>query len=198
MFKMSRKAVTLIEMLLVVSLFALTALAVFHFLINGLKIWDQGQQLGVIEDVAIFSEKISQELRNAFPFSQFGFSGTKDSLRFPTLVTTLSEGNEMLGFNEYVKQIGEVEYEFNQATNSIYRRQANYGLSLEGKFFPKRVVLTSIDSLQFNYLYHSEDGSWIEKEEGNAIPYAVKIQIGYTVKGKHNSWVKIVAVPMGG
>src|SRR3989338_2632588 len=66
---LSKKSFTLIEMLLVTSLMAMIGLAVYHSLVNGMKIWDASTRYTAEEDVALFFDKISQDIRSATNYS---------------------------------------------------------------------------------------------------------------------------------
>ena len=83
---LSRRAMTLMEILIVVSLIAMMSVAIFNALSNGMKIWKRSQQMVIEEDIAVFFDKIAHDIRNAFVFSQFRFEGDELRFAFPTMV----------------------------------------------------------------------------------------------------------------
>ncbi len=188
---------TLAEVLLVVSLMSLLTIVVFKSIINGLKIWEVSRQMVVEEDIALSLEKIGQELRNTFYFSQISFEGKAEDLRFAAVVKVPADPYLGRG-NEYVKQIGQVEYYFDPLKKSLYRRQANYGLALKNKYFPERVVAEAIASVRFSYFYADEEGALIETEKGDHFPAGVKVEVGFKDnRGRAKRLAKFVYLPLG-
>ena len=110
--KKFNNAFTLIEMILVVSLISLVGLASFRTIANGLSVWEQSLQIGVEEDLAIFLDKITRDLRNSYKYSLLKFDGTKRTISFPTIVHTREDRRKNYGRLRYVDRMGKVEYYF--------------------------------------------------------------------------------------
>lgn len=193
----NKKAMTFTEALLVISLMSILTIAVFKSIINGLKIWEVSRQMVIEEDISLSLERVGQELRNTFQFSQIAFEGKGDEIRFASLVRVPTD--PYLGRpNEYVQQIGRVEYYFNRDKKALFRRQANYGLALKEKYFPERVVAEALDSVRFFYYYADEEGALIEAEEGRGFPAGVKVEVGFKDnRGRSKRLIKFVYLPLG-
>ena len=105
-----RDAFTLMEMLLVVSLLSVIGLGIFQAVNSGVKIWDRNRQSIIDEDVAIFLDRFSRDLRNALPYSQLTFTGRPERIGFPTLVRARLDEALAGDRGDYMTQIGMHEY----------------------------------------------------------------------------------------
>ena len=191
-----RRAVTLPELLMVIALLSMTAVTIFHTMINGYKVWGRTQQFVVEQDIAILFDKISEEIRNSIYFSQIKFEGRSSHVRFPAVVRTLPDPR-VSSNGDYVIQLGQVEYLFDPLRKSLNRRYSNYSLALRGMFFPEQQVLTSIRSVKFSYYYPDENGRLIETEKADVLPSAFQIVVGYyDSHGREKFISKIVFLPL--
>src|ERR1700690_2646936 len=77
---------TLTEILLVSAMFAVISLAVFNAFANGFKLWARGQHVMVEGDMAIFLEKIGEDLRQTVIISGIPFKGSSAQLSFPAII----------------------------------------------------------------------------------------------------------------
>ena len=154
--RVNKVGFTLVEVLLVVSLIAVIGAALYHTLSNGLKIWDRSQRFVIEEDILIFLDKIGQDVRNIFTYSQIGFEGKESYFAFPTTVRILADSKSDFTKGEYINQIGRVKYYFDKRKNRIGRKQANYSQALEGIFKENKVLCNSVTSLEFRYYYPGE------------------------------------------
>ena len=180
---------------MVVSLLALTSIAVSNSLINGLKIWSRTQELVIEEDIAVLLDKMSQELRNAFNFSQISFEGKETRIKFATIVRTPADAGQ--SSDEYIPQVGQVEYYFDALVQKLYRRQSNYSLALKNKFFPERLMLSSVKSLKFYYFYQDEEGKLVETN-GDVLPSAVRADLEFFDNQGGQKFVsRFIYVPTG-
>ena len=174
---LKRNGFTFIEILLAVSLVGLISLALYQSLSNGIRIWKHAQRFVVEEDVAIFLEKISHDLRNTFYYSLVSFESKGNKIAFPTIVRTLEDKRRAYGRTNYIDQIGKVEYSFDKAHKTIFRRQANYGQAMKKKYGVKRVLAEPVHSLRFLY-YYSEAGDYEENPEAaDLMPLVVRVEI---------------------
>lgn len=174
-----RNGFTFIEMLLAVSLVGLISLALYQSLSNGLRIWKHAQRFVVEEDIGIFLEKISHDLRNTFQYSLISFDGKENKIAFPTIVRTLEDKKRAFGRTNYIDQIGKAEYSFDKAHKTIFRRQANYGQAMEEDYGVERLLVKPVHSLKFFY-YYIEDGKYEEKREvADLMPFAVRVEIEF-------------------
>ena len=86
-----KNALTLIETLLVVSFVSLVSIAIYKSLASGIKVWGKAHDLVVEEDIAVFFDKITSDLRNTFYYSDLDFYGENYRMSFPTIVHTLKD-----------------------------------------------------------------------------------------------------------
>lgn len=175
--KVRLKAFTLIEILLVASLFAMLGLAAFSCLSNGLKLWHRAGGLASEEDVAMFMDRFCSDAKNAFLFSQISFEGEEMKVAFPTLVWTASDRRSVRANDEYETQIGKVEYGFDMDRKAIVRRQANYAQSLREEWGDPQVVVANVEHVRFHYFYEGKkEGT--SSASGLELPSAIEIEIG--------------------
>jgi prepilin-type N-terminal cleavage/methylation domain-containing protein len=192
-----RNGFTFVEMLLAVSLVGLISLALYQSLSNGLRIWKHAQKFVVEEDIGIFLEKISHDLRNTFKYSLISFDGREKRIAFPTIVRTLQDKKRASGRTNYIDQIGKVEYSFDKAHKTISRRQANYGQAMEEEYGAERLLAKPVHSLRFLY-YYIEDGEYKEKRQATELmPVAVRVEIEFFEDtGKKRTVERVVPIPV--
>lgn len=182
----SSRGLTLIEILLVVSLVSLITLALYVSFANGLKVWERSRQLVLEEDMAIFLDKLSHDLRNTYTYSKVSAKGTSTRFVFPAIVHTMADPKMGLPEDAYIDQMGQVEYYFDTTDKSIYRRQANYSQGLKEKFQNSLRLASSIDKLDFQYHYLTDTGEKISDEVLEYMPFGVDVKIEFSDKlGKH-------------
>ena len=183
---------TLIEMLLVVSILSMMGLALFHTLSSGLNIWERSRKFVVEEDIAIFFDKIGQDLRNSFYYSKMPFVGKGTLIRFPTRIKILrAQGEEIL------EGMGEVEYYFDLNKKSLYRRQLSYGQALRGDSGKERLLLSSVEAVHFGYYFLEGEESVFKKEIDTRIPRGVAIEVQFLDGREKRSLRKLINLPQG-
>ncbi len=69
-------------MLLVSAMFAVISLAVFNAFSNGFKLWARGQHVMVEGDMAIFLDRIAEDLRQTVTISGIPFKGDSTQVIF--------------------------------------------------------------------------------------------------------------------
>lgn len=189
---------TLVEILLVTSLISGMSIAIYQSLNNGLKVWQKTKQMVVEEDVVIFLDKISYELRNTFLFSRFGHYGDEHQFAFPTIVRMLQSVDGDNSNQIYTDQIGQVEYFFDPLAKILYKRKANYALAVENLFFEDEVVLRNVENLKFTYIYFTEHEEVVSDVTYDQFPAGVNIQITVTQDSGAKSLEKYISIPVGG
>ncbi len=196
--KFSRRAFTLIEMLLVASLLSVTGLAVYHAIANGLRVWEYSRRYSSEEDVAIFFEKISSDLHNVYAYSLIPFEGKANQIFIPTIVTMPADKKAM-DPDQMVEQIGAVEYFLQKGKKTIYRRQRNYSQALAlKKFFDGRALAAPVENLRFTYFVIEGDEIKPRKIVSKRIPVSVQVDVDFTeVGGNIRHLKRIINIPMG-
>ncbi len=192
-----KKAFTLIEILLVCSLFSVIAIALFQSLSSGLKIWERGRLAAKEDDVVIFFDKIGQDLANSISFSVIPFSGKADTITFAAVISRFlpQENNAPNDFSQ--GQIGQVEYFFDPGSKNLCYRRANYGLALKAKFFPDVVLVKNLRSVKFQYFYRSDGNIIVQDQIKERIPAGVMIEVNFGSNRDYRQMRRIIPIAIG-
>ncbi len=195
---------TLIELTLVAALLSAIGVALYASFSTGISAWQKINAGLTIEDINIFLDKISSELRNSFQFKGILLKGESGAIRFPILFY----GRDKKGVQ---KEIGEVHYEFNQKLQGIYRTYRSYSeVYQEKNTFAERIA-GPIQSFELQYYYYDpqqEEYLWTSVwqnaqdalgfEEEKKLPAAVRIIITVRQEDEARQIVKTVSIPSSG
>jgi prepilin-type N-terminal cleavage/methylation domain-containing protein len=198
---LSCKGFTLVELLIVTAILSLIGLTLYSSFSSGIDIWKKINRELFVEDINIYFDKISYDLRNSFKFTGIEFYGTQDKISFPTIIKVRrDEGTE--------EEIGWVQYSFNRNLKALNRKQANYSEMYLDKSGDEQKIVTDIESLRFQYYYYDPqykhyawkntwqaDESVFGIEEKDVLPLAVRIEVK-TKDGKDGKkFTKTVSLP---
>ena len=190
----NRKSFTFVEILIVTTLIGAVSLAIYSSLSQGIKVWQRVTGVILEEDINIFFEKFSRDLRNSIEFNKIKFIGEKDRLTFATLVASTSK---QPGLN---LNVGEVTYSFDKAEQSLMRVQKNISQIYEEQDVAKDALLSTVGSLNFQYYFYDvqeEKYLWQEGWMEGHLPRAVKIEFEFNPGDSARQFVRIVRIPMG-
>lgn len=193
----ARRGFTLIEILLTVSLVSLCSLAIYHVFAGGVKLWARSQYFAVEEDVAIFLDKFSEDLRNSFYYKGINFKGMQGQLTVPAFVTTQADERSLDADEGPVTQIGAVKYYYDYETHTIHRAQANYSQALNGRFADDRVLVKSVTGLRFIYYIPGAEGVDPYNKMEDVIPSAVYVEIKYNDGRSEQQTGRFISIPVG-
>ncbi len=197
---MRRKAFTLIEILLVCSIFATLSIAIFTCLSNGITLWHRANQLVTEEDVGLFFDRFSSDLRNTFNYSKFVFTGDEFKTDFPTVVWTSADHVSVRAGEGVVDQLGRVQYVYDTGRGVVLRRQANYSQALQDAWGGEEIVLPMVKGVSFHYFYSSSRDPRMVVEPGDGIPAGVEIDIvlpGAAPGSEDTVFRRYMPVPVG-
>jgi len=194
--KRNKVAMTFVEMLLVISLFAILSISVFQAFSNGLKIWNYGTSTFAEEDISIFLDKISYDLRNMLVFSSIPFKGEKDRVEFATLAVIKADSRSSEE-RMYSRQIVKVGYGFDKRARKIFRFLLNYGQALKGAKASPVSVADNVDQIKFTYLYKEKDGLARAQRAEIVPPSMIEVSVRYKAKGAMRTMVKRIDIPIG-
>jgi len=183
---------TLTEILLVAVMLSVIGLAVYNAFNNGIKIWKRIVRNVIEEDVSIFFEKISRDLKNSFEYTGIKFEGLPQRIAFATLIVPRESKN-----SKY--EIGYVAYFEDSMDKSINRQQQNYSqLYQDINPMPLKVV-SNIKNLTFEYYYYdpnrdkaSWESSWEDEEN---LPLAVRVKVEFYEDNREKTLVKSISIP---
>jgi len=193
-----RHAFTLTEILLVSVLFAVISIAVFNSFSNGFKLWARGQHLIVEGDIAIFLDKIDEDLRQVVVARGTPFIGTSAQLSFPAIIWAACDQNGSRAKEGAGAQIGAVEYTFDPAEKKIFRRQAVYGQALKSQWSNPVEVAALIENVTLRYYFTADRGLVVRTQTDQGIPMGVMIDVEFEVDGQIRHMHRFFPVPVGG
>jgi len=195
-YSKNKKAMTMVEALLVVVLFSTLSIAVFQTFSNGLKIWNYGTASFKEEDVLVFLDKLSNDLRNSLLFSTIPFKGDSKSIECVSLVMLKSDPKSSEQ-RLHARQIGKVKYFFDKNKRKIFRAQANYGQALKGVYQDPRALVDSVESLTFRYLYKQGEELLVASQAKNILPAMIEVSVRYQTDNDVRKMVKRIDIPIG-
>lgn len=181
---------TFIEMLIVIVMLSVISLAIYASLSNGVKIWQRiYAKQAIEEDMDIFWDRFTHDLKNTVSFLPINFFGEKDTLSFATIVNS----------RELQKTtVGKVSYAFNQQAGIINRKQADFSRVFEGREPEVTHSLKDIKSLKFQYYYyHNENKEYLWQDEADKdLPLAVRVECEYVDGPNSDTFVRTVSIPI--
>jgi len=191
--KNSRRAFTLIELLIVTAILAVISLAIYAMVNNGLKIWQKVNNQRIIEeDIDIFFEKFAHDLRNCAEFSSVKFIGTPERLEFATIVNSPAL---------HRNTIGQIRYVYDKETQQLERIQRDYSQIYSEEKGVSQPLLGNLKSCKFFYYIQNENSKerlWVQESPVDKIPLAVRIELQLTNGTELSEFTRTVSIPVGG
>jgi len=183
---------TLIELAVVAAMVVVVSLAMYAVFNNGIKIWQKINCPMQQEDLGIFFDRFTHDLRNSFKFSGIVFSGEAERLQFATLVNSP---------DMHKITVGGVVYYYDRGTRILSRQQMDYSQLYDNKEVPAQQALRNIKSLKFKY--YSYDGGkkeylWEDEWAKEGMPLAVRVEIETNYGRDDNIFTKTVSIPVSG
>jgi len=190
-----KKGFTLVETLVVATIFSFIGLAIATSFISGMKIWDRAQNTDFLKYNNLLTlEMITRELRQTIDYPLIGFEVKAGELSFPTLIND---------------SVVKVTYAFDSEKKALLRKQLDLKDIVshkEQENTKEKIVANSLEEFSLSYFYHyfdidlnrevyawkevkTELDDWI-KEKG--VPLAVKLQ----GKVKNELFSKTVFIPI--
>jgi len=188
------RAFTLVEVLLVVSLFSVTSIAIYQTFSSGLRIWDYASKFFPEEDVLLSLERMTHDLHNAFYYSIFEFKGDEHELEFTTIVTTAADPNSG-ATDSYVQQVGRVRYIFDEERKQIVRQQADYSQSVNKKWQSVSVLVSGVDKVSLTYLYRSKNRLIEQMLAKGVMPAMIRVKIDYQAEKEVRQMIRLIDIP---
>lgn len=153
---MKTKGFTLIEALIVATIFSFIAAGIAASFVSGMKLWGRAQDLISLQGKVLLGfELMSRELRQSVDFPDIGFKGTSQEVSFPALI-----------YGSIVK----VTYKFSFPDNAVIRREVELKDIISGneeKEYREKKVL-SAEEFRLSYLYFDSEKkiySWTDSWE---------------------------------
>lgn len=189
---------TLMEILLVTVMLSVLSVAIFKAFSNGIKLWAKGNHLVTEADIALFFDKLGEDLRSVPRISGIPFKGIGSQVSFPTIVLTRADERSARAEEGMVDQIGAVKYEYDFATRTISRRIANYSEALKEKWQLPTVAAVDIEAVNFRYYFRKLDQTQVKTQTDEGIPVGVMVEIMFTEEGKGRGMRRYFPIIAGG
>lgn len=186
------------EVLLVSCMFAVISLAVFNAFSNGFKLWARGQHVMVEGDMAIFLDKIGEDLRGTVSITGIPFKGNGTVVSFPAIILAPLDPNSSRSAEGYGDQIGAIKYEYEPAEKKIFRSQATYGQALKMQWSQPVEVASLIEDISMSYYFKADKGLDVKEQTDEGIPLGVMIDVQLMIDGQLRHMRRFLLIPIGG
>ncbi|MFH1190258.1 MAG: prepilin-type N-terminal cleavage/methylation domain-containing protein [Candidatus Omnitrophota bacterium] len=192
--RLRKAAFTLIELLIVTSALAVTSMAVYAVFSSGLKIWREAAKQLPEEDLAIFIDKFTTDLRNSFKFEGMNFTGTRSAVEFATLVNSQRLNS---------RSAGKIRYFYDNHTDKLSREIRDFSHISTDDHGRIQGLVGNVKSVKFGYYYYdkpTKEYVWKDEapEDEKALPLAVRIELGFNAGGRTGNYVRTINIPVGG
>jgi hypothetical protein len=171
---------------------SIISLAIYATLNNGIKIWQRINKELPAQDLLIFFDKFSHDLKNSFPFQGISVSGTENMLGFATLVSSPRLQN---------KTVGKVTYFYSSQSEILNRQQQDYSQVYSQEEGENTKFISNIKSLSFKYYFYDAERKtydWQDDWQAERLPQAVKMELEFDDGKQILKFTKTVSIPTGG
>lgn len=186
----NKKAFTFIEILIVTVLLAIISLTLYATFSNGIKVWQRVTAIAPEEDLAIFFEKFTLDLRNCINSKEIIFLGRKDGFEFAGLVKSQELENTT---------IGKLIYEYREKQGVLKRQQLDYSRLYLQESGVSNQVLSGIKEFNLAYYFYDEKKKeylWAEEYMEDSLPIAVRMELELNYGNESNRFIKTVSIPV--
>ena len=163
---------TLLETVIVATLFAIIGVGLVSTLSAGLKIWSRAKDTGTLSSQAAFTlELVARDLRQSVNMPKIGFTGEGKQLSF----LAFSRGS-----------VFKITYKFDDMQKTLVRRREELKTAidedLQGEYTEEKFA--DLDDAQFSYLYFDKvkkDYAWKDvwvKKDGEPPAVRIKMKLG--------------------
>ncbi|MDD4203334.1 MAG: type II secretion system protein [Candidatus Omnitrophica bacterium] len=185
---------SLVEMLVVLSIVSVLALASFMMLSSGIDIWKRFEAMQMEDDTRIFIDKLKKDIGAMSKYKNIRINGNSSQFTFPCCVVSEFDPPWLDKEVKDLRQINEISYKYKSTDDSIER----YSRKLYKEKKEITVVLRDVKQFKFFYYYRSDAKQDLKQyntlEEG-VIPKFIKIEIKYLYKGKEKEFSEMIEIP---
>ena len=184
-----KEGLTLVELLIVTVILAMVSLAVYSTLNSGIRIWRKVSQHIPEEELAVFFDKFTRDLRNTIVSESMSFQGAAHRLEFPSLVS--SQKLE-------ITTIGRVVYNYDQNGEKLVCLQEDVSDIYNHHEGTEKYALKGVVSCRFSYYNYDKQVKkyfWAEENLPNTFPMAVRMELEFADGAKQVSFTRTVTIP---
>lgn len=198
-FAVSRhRPYTLVEILAVLTIFTMAAVAVAATAAGGVRIYRRAiHYSGLQTDLLLGLERMERDLRTTFAFDTIGFKGERFSVAFPGMVRRWNEFRQVF---EYAP--GRIVYRLDNVENTLLMNVLDYARataedgSAGGE---ERVLAGNVSALTFSYCKYDEENETYEWRQSwqpeDGMPAAVKMEIQASDAGGVSRFTRTILPP---
>lgn len=190
--KKNNPGFTLVEMLIVAAMLSVVSLAVYAVFNSGTKIWDRVNTQAPEEDLNIFFDKFTTDLKNSFKFTGIDFLGREDEFEFSTLVSSQRLNK---------KTVGQVVYSYDPMKKTLNREQRDFSQVYNEENGPITISLKDVTRLKFQYYFYDDEAKeyyWLDEWFEKTLPLAVRIELVLNGGKQSTKFTKTVTIPASG
>ncbi len=171
---------TLIEILIVLGLLSMAALTIMTVFIQEIKVFNRFSGMRDDEEMMIFTERLTRDLRSGARCAAIPWSASEDALSFPSIKAGV-EGDNLLTAGLPAK----VTYRLDRDKKEITRTETVFPYGADNS--TARVIALRVASLKFEILRESEE----------AVPLRVTVSVEYNRQSKLRTIKKSMMIPVG-
>ncbi|MFA5147382.1 MAG: type II secretion system protein GspJ [Candidatus Omnitrophota bacterium] len=186
----NRTGFTLIELVVASVALVVVAFAVYMTLSGGLKIWQRINLKSSEEDVDIFFEKFTSDLRNVIICKGTVFTGEGDVFELPALVTSQKLGS---------RSAGRVRYSYDRERKVIRRHFADFSDIYSGSPGTAQELISGIKSMRFQYYVYEpgvKEYLWRDEWADKALPLAIRAELETEHNDKRVRFTRTAEIPV--
>ena len=193
----SDQGFTLIEMLMVVSLVSLVALAIYSNFASGVRVFKKMNDSAGDEALTLFFDKLSRDFQNAFPYADVPFEGDSEKVSFMTIIKTVPA----LGGDQ---GIGRVTYFYDKESGAVLCRRDNINNLFKEKPAEAAALIRGVSMLRMSYFeYDPLEGqyrwkeAWDPEDTKGGAPLAVRLEMEIREEDHERQITRTFAIPVG-
>lgn len=146
-----RQGTSLVELLVAVGLSMLLVAALVAAIAGGIRTWERAREgISVHTDAVLGAARLSQDIRNSFPFYAIRFSGGDDWMEFPAMVGADGSGA--------APRIGTIRYAFDARSGTLRRMAWAFPGSAPDPARGEELI-SLLERVAFTYYYASAETS---------------------------------------
>ncbi|MBI3306476.1 MAG: hypothetical protein HYZ84_01530 [Candidatus Omnitrophica bacterium] len=192
----------MIEVIVTAVIVSFLGTIIYTTFLGGNRIWRYAMMGSAESEIDYFLEKLTVDLRNAFPFTANILVGAPASLQF---YTRIPAGEKSVLWGKVpLQQPVRVRYHFEQDSHEVQRTQETYQQML----LPSTIgedqtdqVAGDIRGIAIHYdmsVNKPTPGQWVSYWNRPCLPRAIKLDIEYGKDKAEKTMSRIIPVPAGG